>query len=140
MLPPAAPTGPLQELPEERRQFLVALLDVSVRQLAWPDDAEWEAPTGEDLDPDDDLAMLQAKRLVSRSMDGADSQMCRTYIESIAQIDRNLHKEVVARIVVDTLQAVQAGSSVSWQQAELALHLVYTFGELAKSESDHALC
>lgn len=60
--------------------------------------------------------------------------MCRTYIESIAQIDRSLHREVVARIVVDTLQAVQAGSTVTWQQAELALHLVYTFGELAKSK------
>lgn len=65
MLPPSAPTGPLQALSAERREFLVALLDVSVRQLAWPDDAEWEAPNGEDPDPDDDLAIQQAKRMVS---------------------------------------------------------------------------
>lgn len=67
MLPPAGPTTPLQDLPAERRDFLAALLDVSVRQLAWPEDAEWEAPTGEEPDPDDDLAMLQLKRMVSHS-------------------------------------------------------------------------
>ena len=57
--------------------------------------------------------------------------MCRTYIESIAQIDRVMHQEIVARIVIETLNNVQ---SATWQQAELALHLVYTFGELAKSK------
>ena len=67
MLPPSEPSAPLQELPQERRDFLASLLDVSVRQLAWPEDAEWEAPTGEEPDPDDDLAMLQAKRIVSRN-------------------------------------------------------------------------
>ncbi|KAI9638936.1 armadillo-type protein [Dioszegia hungarica] len=121
MLPPAGPTTPLQDLPAERRDFLAALLDVSVRQLAWPEDAEWEAPTGEEPDPDDDLAMLQLKRM-----------MCRTYIESIAQIDRVMHQEIVARIVIETLNNVQ---SATWQQAELALHLVYTFGELAKNNT-----
>lgn len=62
MLPP--PTPP-QDIPEARRGFLSALLDVCVRQLAWPANADWEAPTGEEPDPDDDLALLQAKRLVS---------------------------------------------------------------------------
>ena len=61
--PPPTPTAPVQELPAERRQFLAQLLDVSVRQLAWPADAEWEAPT-EEPDPEDDLAMLQTKRVV----------------------------------------------------------------------------
>jgi exportin-T len=130
MLPPSTPNAALQPLSPERREFLVALLDVSVRQLAWPDNAEWEAPTGEDLDPDDDLAILQAKRLVGVSHEWRSCQMCRAYIESIAQIDRNLHKETVARIVIDTLQSSQP----TWQQTELALHLVFTFGELAKSK------
>ncbi len=65
MLPPPTPPTPIIDLPRERRDFLASLLDVSVRQLAWPADAEWEAPTGDEPDPDDELAMLQAKRVVS---------------------------------------------------------------------------
>jgi exportin-T len=65
MLPPVTPTSPIIDLPQERREFLASLLDVAVRQLAWPADAEWEAPNGDEPDPDDELAMLQAKRIVS---------------------------------------------------------------------------
>ena len=62
--------------------------------------------------------------------------MCRSYIESIASIDKSLHTEVVAGIVISTLERLQSRgpSAVPWQQAELAVHLVYTFGELNKSE------
>lgn len=40
--------------------------------------------------------------------------------------------------MVKTLESLQAGgpSAVPWQQAELAMHLVYSFGELTKSEYD----
>lgn len=63
-------------------------------------------------------------------------QSCRSFIESIAQIDKSLHTEVVARIVIATLDAYASGggaAAVPWQQAELAMHLVYTFGEVSKS-------
>lgn len=134
MPPPPPPVIPLSE---ERRQFLSSLLDILIRQLAWPRDAEWEAPTGEEPDLGDELATMQAKRIVSRLLiHPLTSQACRSFIESISQLDRNLHTEVVARIVVSTLEALQSGgpSAVSWQQAELALHLVYTFGEMTKSK------
>lgn len=38
--------------------------------------------------------------------------------------------------MANTLNTLQrnGASAVPWQQAELALHLVYTFGEMAKSE------
>lgn len=64
-------------------------------------------------------------------------QSCRSFIESIAQIDKSLHTEVVARIVIATLDAYASGgaAAVPWQQAELAMHLVYTFGEVSKSTS-----
>lgn len=63
-------------------------------------------------------------------------QACKSYIESISLVDKTLHTEVVANIVISTLSALQSqGSSVvSWQQVELALHLVYTFAEVLKSE------
>jgi exportin-T len=61
MPPPPPPVIPLSE---ERRQFLSSLLDILIRQLAWPRDAEWEAPTGEEPDLGDELATMQAKRIV----------------------------------------------------------------------------
>jgi hypothetical protein len=61
MPPPANPIP----LPPAKRQFLSSLLDVLVRQLAWPQDADWEAPGTEDPDPGDDMAMFQNLRIVS---------------------------------------------------------------------------
>ncbi|KAK6908461.1 hypothetical protein I203_102463 [Kwoniella mangroviensis CBS 8507] len=120
---PPAPSPP-PPLTPQRREFLASMLDILIRQLAWPEDAEWEAP-GNEEDSDDEMALFRTFRI-----------HCRAYIESIAQIEKGLHTEVVARIVVATLDAFQAGgpSAVPWQQAELALHLIYTFGELSKSD------
>ncbi|WVO13893.1 exportin-T [Cryptococcus depauperatus] len=116
--------GPLQ-LSSERRQFLASMLDVLIRQLAWPEDTDWEAPGNED-DTDEDIALFKNFR-----------GSCRSFIESIAQIDRSLHTEVVARMVASTLDTYASGgaASVPWQQAELALHLVYTFGEVSKNST-----
>lgn len=71
----------------------------------------------------------------------ANFQLCSVHIESIAALDKSLHTDVVANIVASTLNNLQAGgpSAVPWQQAELAMHLVYTFGELNRSESTRAL-
>lgn len=61
MPPPATPLP----LPDSKRQFLSSLLEVLIRQLAWPEDADWEAPGAEDPDPEDDLAQFQTLRVVS---------------------------------------------------------------------------
>ncbi len=62
MPPPPLPPLPL---PADRRQVLSLLLDTSVRQLAWREDAEWEAPSGEEPDPDDEVATFRTMRTVS---------------------------------------------------------------------------
>lgn len=64
MAPPPVPGLPISD---ERRKFLTTLLDVCVRQLAWPDDAEWEVPGTEDPDPDDDMAKFWTLRMVRPS-------------------------------------------------------------------------
>lgn len=61
-MPP--PANPLP-LPDAKRQFLSSLLDILVRQLAWPEDADWETPGTEDPDPDDDMAKFSQLRIVS---------------------------------------------------------------------------
>jgi exportin-T len=80
---------------------------------------------------------LYVQLIASLSDHHADQQACRSSIEHISNIDKSLHTEVVANIVGSTLNTLQTSgpSAVPWQQAELALHLVYTFGEMAKSKS-----
>ena len=65
MPPPPAPPAPI---PTEKRQIMSSLLDVSVRQLAWPEDADWEAPTGDEPDPDDEVATFRIMRTVNTSL------------------------------------------------------------------------
>ena len=60
----APPPPPVPQLPQDKRDFLASVLDILIRQLAWPDDAEWETPDCE-ADPDDELANFRLLRTVS---------------------------------------------------------------------------
>ncbi|WWC73701.1 exportin-T [Kwoniella pini CBS 10737] len=51
---PSTPPATIPLTPQ-RREFLSSMLDILIRQLAWPEDAEWEAP-GTEEDSNDDLA------------------------------------------------------------------------------------
>lgn len=64
-MPP--PANPLP-LPDAKRQFLTQLLDILVRQLAWPEDADWETPGTEDPDPEDDMFKFAQLRIVRISL------------------------------------------------------------------------
>ena len=60
MPPPPVPP------PAAIRQLLSTILDTSIRQLAWPEDMDWEPLGGVEPDPDDDLATLTLVRTVSQ--------------------------------------------------------------------------
>ncbi|TXT13691.1 hypothetical protein VHUM_01058 [Vanrija humicola] len=121
----AVPPPAAIPLPPAKRQFLLNVLEVVVRQLEWPEDLEWEIAQ-DDADTDEEVAAFFAMR-----------QSFRSVIDNIAAIDKTLHTEVVASVVVNTLERLssQGASGVTWQQAELAAYLVYTFGEISKSNS-----
>lgn len=53
-----SPPSSLPQLSPERRQFLASMLDILIRQLAWPEDTEWEAPGNED-ELDEDIAAFK---------------------------------------------------------------------------------
>jgi exportin-T len=113
-------------LPANKRQFLLSVLEVVVRQLQWPSDVDWEIVQENDNDMDDDIAAFYAMRKSFRST-----------MDNIAAIEKSLHTEVVANIVVNTLERLrsQGIGAVSWQEAELAAYLVHTFGEISKSNT-----
>lgn len=61
-------------------------------------------------------------------------------MDSVLNIDEALVNNYVQTLVMNTLQAYQGGTNISWQDAELAVHLVYLFGELQKgTKGEHLL-
>lgn len=55
-------------------------------------------------------------------------------MDSVIFIDQDLVTDAVRAQALDILNAYSAGVSVKWNDAELAIYLVYIFGEINKSE------
>ena len=53
-------------------------------------------------------------------------------MESILNIDEELVNSCVPTLTLNTLQTFQNSGAISWQEIELAVHLVYLYGELQK--------
>ena len=54
-------------------------------------------------------------------------------MDSILMIDQDLVTEAIQAMSLNTLSAYRNGASVKWNEAELAIYLVYIFGEINKS-------
>lgn len=59
-------------------------------------------------------------------------QELRTFMDSTLMIDPDLVTEAVRTLALNTLTAYQNGVSLKWNDAELAVYLVYIFGEINK--------
>ena len=62
------------------------------------------------------------------------SQDLRTFMDSVLVIDPSLVTGAVQTLAMNTLNAYQSGVAVKWNDAELAVYLVYIFGEINKCE------
>lgn len=49
-------------------------------------------------------------------------------------VDQDLVTDAVRTLALNTLSAYRSGVSVKWHDAELAIYLVYIFGEINKSK------
>lgn len=56
-------------------------------------------------------------------------------MDAISVLDQDLVTESVQILAVNTLSAYSNRVPIKWHDAELAIYLVYIFGELNKSES-----
>ena len=65
-------------------------------------------------------------------------QELRTFMDSTLIIDPGLVTESVRSLALTTLTAYQNGVSLKWNDAELAVYLVYVFGEINKCKSFRA--
>lgn len=55
-------------------------------------------------------------------------------MDSVLVIDPSLVTGAVQTLAMNTLNAYQNGAAVKWKDAELAVYLVYIFGEINKCE------
>ena len=61
-------------------------------------------------------------------------QELRTFMDSTLLIDPELVTDAVRTLALNTLTAYKNGVALKWNDAELAVYLVYIFGEINKSE------
>ncbi|KAH7913226.1 armadillo-type protein [Hygrophoropsis aurantiaca] len=105
-----------EPLDEEKRSFLVALLQVILQKMKWDDEDD---PS--DMDEEDMVAF-----------DGLRKEL-RSFMDSILVIDQDLVTRGVQTLALNTLSAYRNGVSLEWFDAELAVYLVFIFGEINKS-------
>jgi hypothetical protein len=56
-------------------------------------------------------------------------------MDSVLMIDQDLVTNAVHMLALSILSAYQRGAPIPWNEAELAIYLVYIFGEIGKSKS-----
>ncbi|KAF9237674.1 armadillo-type protein [Melanogaster broomeanus] len=103
-------------LDDATRSFLTSLLDVILQKMKWDMDDD---PT--DMDEEDIVAF-----------DGLRKDL-RTFLDSVLTIEPDLVINSVRTLVLGTFSAYRNGINVEWHDAELAVYLVYIFGEISKS-------
>ncbi|TBU33297.1 ARM repeat-containing protein [Dichomitus squalens] len=99
-----------------KRSFLSSLLSVILEKLKWDEESD-----PEDMDEDDKAAFEELRKEL------------RTFMDSTLLIDPELVTESVRTLALNTLTAYQNGVALKWNDAELAVYLVYIFGEINKT-------
>ncbi|KAH7106341.1 ARM repeat-containing protein [Auriculariales sp. MPI-PUGE-AT-0066] len=103
---------------ESLRQFWTLTLTVVLKKMRWDSDAE-----PKDMD-EDELQMFDALR-----------KDLRVFMDSILGMDKDLVASAVQQFSLNTLRVLESGVEVPWQDAELAVFLVFIYGELSRSTS-----
>ncbi|KAL0955002.1 hypothetical protein HGRIS_003927 [Hohenbuehelia grisea] len=105
-----------EPLDESKRAFLASLLQVILQKLKWDEETDMDCPD------EDDVAAFEDLR-----------KELRAFLDAVLVIDQELTTEAVRTLAQNTLQAYSNGVSLKWHDAELAIYLVYIFGEINKS-------
>ncbi|KAJ7637739.1 armadillo-type protein [Mycena polygramma] len=102
-------------LDDNKQSFLTSLLQVILTKMKWDEEIDLEDP-----DEDDNAEFENLRKEL------------RTFMDSIIVIDQSLVTEAVRSLALNTIGAFRNGITVKWNDAELAIYLVYIFGEINK--------
>nr|GAT60781.1 predicted protein [Mycena chlorophos] len=105
--------GPLDEA---KRSFLVSLLEATLTKAKWDEEFDPDDPD------EDDVVEFEALR-----------KELLTLLDSVQILDQELVTTAIHTLVRNTIEAYNSGVPVEWNDAELAVYLVYIFGEINKS-------
>lgn len=107
----------------EKQSFLSELLRIVLEKMRYSTDAEWAGGDEEDEEAANNFAEVR-KNLKILS-------------DAVAWIASDIYISVTTNLLTSVLDAVDARdmASVQWQQAELAMHVLYNFGEALRSAS-----
>ncbi|KAI0091175.1 ARM repeat-containing protein [Irpex rosettiformis] len=105
-----------EPLDETRRSFLTQLLSVVLEKLKWEEDSD-----PEDMDEDDKAEFEQLRKDL------------RTFMDAVFVIDQGLVSDALSNLALSTMNAYKSGAPVKWNDAELAVYIVYFFGEINKT-------
>ncbi|GAA6017846.1 hypothetical protein JCM10207_003473 [Rhodosporidiobolus poonsookiae] len=112
----------------EKRAFLGELLRAATGKMAYGEDVEWEAPPVIPEEEDEEMREFNELR-----------KNLRVITDGIAWIDPTLYAEAVQSIIVETLDLYQANpQGLSWQRIELALAMLYGFGQAISAQGPSA--
>ncbi|KAH9986251.1 ARM repeat-containing protein [Russula vinacea] len=114
----AEPKLSSEPLDEQKRGFLASLQAVILKKMKWEEGADLE-----DID-EDDRAAFEVLRKELRSL-----------MDSVLSIDQDLVVEAIRTHALRTLQIYASGTVVKWNDAELAIYLIFIFGEINKSST-----
>ncbi|BGP35706.1 pre-tRNA nuclear export protein [Rhodotorula toruloides] len=109
---------------DSKRAFLTELLKGTVEKMSYKEDHDWELPL-EGEEDEQDLLFAEMRRNL------------RVIGDAIAWIDPQLYAEGVRSIILETLDLFDAGGAndgrLTWQRIELALAMLYGFGQAISS-------
>ncbi|KIY43983.1 ARM repeat-containing protein [Fistulina hepatica ATCC 64428] len=104
-----------EPLDNSKHNFLSSLLQVLLVKMKWDIEAD---PSN--ADEDDNMEFDNLRKDL------------RTFTDSVMVIDPTLVTDAICNLVLSTLAAYQQGITLKWNDAELAVYLVYIFGEINK--------
>lgn len=112
-------------LTPEKAEFLNKLLEVTIRKMRYSNEEEWggEDDASEDGQDEAVVAFLDFRRNL------------KTIFDAVAAVDFDLFATDVKGLITRTLDSVDSGSSdLEWMDVEVALFVLYSYGEPAQKE------
>ncbi|MBW0473648.1 hypothetical protein O181_013363 [Austropuccinia psidii MF-1] len=119
--------APTSHMSDDKRTFLCQLLQCVVLKIRFPpDDAfDWEPPVLPGETEDEDMTAFLDRR-----------RHLKTVVEAIASIDESIFQETVEPLICNVLDKCNTAEisvhEMSWQEVELAMFMLYNYGEAIK--------
>lgn len=126
--------GPQTHLTEGKRQFLRSALEIVIAKLKWDKEADPDDMDVDDLTAFDNMRKVGEPPLLTLLGSRSDFFLkeLRSFAESILILDEELAVSALQSSAINILSAYERRDAIEWQDLELAVHLVFLFGELQR--------